>query len=48
MISPAPVDTESWVAVLSVVARQLLSSGHQEAAAHVFAAVGELAEEADE
>jgi hypothetical protein len=42
-IAPAPIDAESWVAVLITIARQLNVAGHENAAAHIYEAVAEFA-----
>lgn len=41
-ISPAPVDAETWVAVLTVVARQLMDGGFDGAAVRIYEAIAEF------
>lgn len=42
VISPAPVDAETWVAVLTVIARRLMDGGYDAAAVRVYEAIAEF------
>lgn len=41
-ISPVPVNAETWVAVLAVVARQLMDGGYDAAAVRIYEAIAEF------